>query len=127
MTTSILIAKLMGPFVALLGLIALLNPKAIEEVGREFLASRAMIFLGGAFALLAGLAIVNTHNLWVANWPIIITLFGWLAIVGGVIRLAFPGLTRSIGESMIEQQTTMRAIGGCQLALGLLLTVMGYF
>ncbi len=32
---------------------------------KEFIASRALIFVTGVLALVAGLAIVNAHNLWV--------------------------------------------------------------
>ena len=126
MQTSILIARLIGPIVALAGLTALINPKALQEMGREFLASRAMIFLAGFMALLAGLAIVNTHNLWTAGWPVIITIFGWLAVVGGIIRMAFPGLTKSIGEAMLAREGMLRVVGGIQAVIGVYLMVEGY-
>ncbi len=67
MQTSVLIAKLIGPILVVAGITALINPKAIHEIGREFLASRALIFIAGFLALLGGLAIVNTHNLWATS------------------------------------------------------------
>jgi uncharacterized protein YjeT (DUF2065 family) len=126
METSILIARLIAPIMVLTGLVLLFNPKAMQETAREFLASRALIYIGGFLALLGGLAIINTHNLWVAGWPVIITIFGWLAIVGGIVRMAFPALTRSIGEAMLEREILWRVSGGLQLALGAYLMVMGY-
>lgn len=126
MPTSILIAKLMGPLLAVAGLVGLLNPKGVEEMAREIMASRALLFIAGVLALLAGLAIVNTHNVWTADWRLIITLFGWLALIGGVIRMGFPGLTKSIGETMLANATLLRVIGGLQVALGAFLMVKGY-
>lgn len=126
MQTSILIARLIGPIIVVTGLIGLLNPKALQEVVREFLASRALIFIGGILALLAGLAIVNTHNLWTADWPVIITIIGWLSIVGGILRMAFPEVTKSIGEAMLARQGVLRGGGGAQILLGAYLMVMGY-
>jgi hypothetical protein len=32
-------------------------------------------------ALLAGLAVVNAHNLWVLDWRLIVTILGWLLIL----------------------------------------------
>lgn len=126
MQTSIFIAKLLGPLLVVAGLTGLVNPKAIHEMARDFMANRAMIFLGGIFALLAGLAIVNTHSFWVADWPVIITVFGWLAIVGGVLRIMFPDLTRSIGEAMLSKQVLLRVSAALQVILGLYLMAKAY-
>jgi hypothetical protein len=85
-----------------------------------------LIFIAGFLALLGGLAIVNTHNLWVAGWPIIITIFGWLAVIGGIIRIAFPGVTKSIGKAMLGNALLLRVIGGVQTALGAYLMSVSY-
>ena len=126
METSILIARLIGPLIVVTGLIALLTPKAMQDMAREFLASRALIFIAGVMALLAGLAIVNTHNIWIAGWPVVITIFGWLAVIGGIVRMAFPALTKSLGEAMLGRQSALRIIGAIQLALGAYLMAVGY-
>jgi uncharacterized protein YjeT (DUF2065 family) len=127
MQTSLFIAKLIGPLVVVAGLSALFNPQPMRDMAREFLASRALIFIAGVMALLAGLALINTHNLWVADWPVIITAFGWLAAAGGVIRIGFPALTKSIGERMMENEMRLRVIGGVQLLIGAFLSYKGYF
>ena len=44
----------------------------------EFLRSRALIYLSGVLIHDGGLAIVLTHNVWVADWRVLITLLGWL-------------------------------------------------
>lgn len=126
MPTSILIARLIGPIIVVAGFTALINPKALQDMGREFLASRALIFIAGVLALLAGLAIVNTHNIWAADWRVIITIFGWLALIGGVIRMAFPGLTRSIGEAMLANAALLRVLAVLQVGLGAYLMFVGY-
>ncbi len=77
-------------------------------------------------ALLAGLAIVNTHNLWVAGWPVIITIFGWLAVVGGIIRIGFPGIVKAIAETMLARTAVLRVLALFQIALGAYLMVEGY-
>ena len=68
MQTSVFIAKLMGPMLVLSGLIGVFNPRHMRTVGEEFLKSRALIFVAGAMAFIAGLAVINTHNVW-AGWP----------------------------------------------------------
>lgn len=116
----------MGPILVVVGLTALINPKSLHDIGREFLASRALIFIGGFLALLGGLAIVNTHNIWTAGWPVIITVFGWLAVVGGILRIGFPQLTKSIGEAMLARETGLRVVASIQVALGAYLMFVAY-
>ena len=57
-------------------------------MAEEFLRSRALIYLSGLLTMTAGLAIVLTHNVWVADWPVLITMLGWLATIGGAVRIA---------------------------------------
>jgi len=126
MDTSILIARLIGPILVVAGVTALVNPKNMADMAQEFLASRALIFIAGFLALLGGLAIVNTHNLWVAGWPLIITVLGWLAVIGGIVRMVFPAVTRAVGEAMLGSTTLLRLLGGVQVALGAYLMAVGY-
>lgn len=126
MDASILIARLMGPILVVVGLVALRDPDGLRAVAREFLESRALLHLAGVMALLIGLAIVNTHDRWVLGWPVIITLYGWLAILGGALRLCFRDRVRRLGEAMLARPQALRIAGIVQLGLGALLTVMGY-
>ncbi len=125
LATSIFIARLIGPALLVSGMIAVFNPKLLVEVGREAIAGRAFIFFAGIMALVAGLAIVNTHNVW-TGWPIIITLFGWISLIAGIVRMAFPGFVRAVGEKMVTNETTLRISGASQIALGAFLTYQGY-
>ncbi len=126
METSILIAGLIGPLLVMTGLIMLVTPQAVQDMAREFLASRALIFIAGVLALLGGLAIVNTHNVWTAGWPVIITIFGWLAVIGGIVRMGFPALTKSVGETMLARHAGLRVSAVIQLVLGLYIMFVSY-
>ena len=125
MTASIFIAQLMGPTLLVVGLIAIFNPTLLVEIGQEFIAGRAFLFLAGMMALLVGLAIVNTHNVW-TGWPVIITLFGWISLFAGIARMAFPDFVRSIGEKMITNPSVLRIAGTTQVALGAFLSYQVY-
>ena len=69
MTTSRYIARLMGPVLLVIGIGMvfglMMEGPAYSSLMKEFIANRAVIFLTGFLALLAGVAIVNAHNLWV--------------------------------------------------------------
>lgn len=127
MSASILIAKLIGPYLLVTGIVTLARPSLIANAAREFLASRALLFLAGTLALVAGLAIVATDNRWTADWTLIITIFGWLAIVGGIARIAFPEAAKGAGEAMLARPLALRIGSLAQILLGAILAGFGYF
>jgi hypothetical protein len=75
----------------------------------------------------AGLAIVITHNVWVAGWPVLITIFGWIAIFAGIARILMPASMKSIGQTMIEKTALLTVPGGLMILFGLYLSYKGFF
>ena len=127
MATSILIAKLIGPVLLVAAIATLADAKELQEMAREFLKDRALIYVTGVLAMLGGLAIVNNHNIWIADWPVIITLFGWAMIIGGAVRMALPSVARSIGGAMMENPTMIRVSSAVWAPIGAFLIYKGYF
>jgi len=124
--TSIFLAKLVGPMMLVMGLFVVFNPERIRRVGREFLDSEALIFMSGVITLPVGLAIVVTHNVWEANWRVLITLIGWIAVLAGIARLALPDAMKTLGEAMLEK-TFMTTVPGALMAIiGVYLSYHGY-
>jgi len=82
-----------------------------------------VVYLSGVLFFVAGLLTVRAHNRWSGGWPILITLFGWLAVGLGLVRMTFP-------HAYIATNTTqggaVLAIEGALLALGIFLTYKGY-
>ncbi len=76
MQTSLFLARLIGPVALAIGLSILINAGAYRLLADEFMRSRALMYLSGLLTLVAGLAIVLTHNVWVADWRAIITVLG---------------------------------------------------
>src|SRR5881392_4488705 len=90
MQTSIFIARLIGPVMLAVGIAVFANPRGFRDMSEEFFASRALMFLSGLLIMPAGLAIVLSHNVWTADWRVLITLLGWLIAIGGALRLLAP-------------------------------------
>src|SRR3977135_55987 len=100
MTTSVFIARLIGPVMLVIGLAVLANQSAFRDMAEEFLASQALIFLSGLLIMPVGLAIVLTHNIWAADGRVMITLFGWLNAIGGAVRLFAPAYVMQTGRAI---------------------------
>jgi hypothetical protein len=126
MDTSIFLARLLGPSMLVIGLGLLLNRATYRDLSLEVLDSPALIYLAGLIALVAGLAIVLTHNVWVAGWPVVITIFGWVSLAAGIFRIVFPASVAQLGRRLIDGQGFL--IGGIALylLLGAWLSYAGY-
>jgi hypothetical protein len=116
----------MGPISLVAGISMFLNAEGTKAMAREFLRSPALIYLSGLLTMTAGLAVLLNHNLWVGDWRVLITLFGWLATIGGAARIALPRQVRSIGESMLDNPIAMTVGGGIWVVIGALFCFFGY-
>ncbi len=127
MEQSIFIAKLLGPILFVAAVPMLTNPGELQETAGEFLKNRALIYITGVLVMLGGLSIVNTHNTWVADWPAIITGFGWAMLIGGAVRIAFPSAVSAIGGAMMDKPIMTRIAGAAWGMIGVYLMYKGYF
>jgi hypothetical protein len=127
MQASHFLARLIGPIWIVLGASLVINANAYTAMAQEFVASRSLVYLAGTFALTGGVAIVLTHNVWAADWRIIITLFGWIATLAGVTRLLFPDHVRRLGRSMLASERPILITGIVWVILGAVLSFFGYF
>ncbi len=126
MNTSLFIAKLLGPVLAVIGIALLTNPTRFRAIAEELMEGKAALLVVGLLTLVTGLAIVNTHNDWELGWPVIITIFGWLGVIGGIMRVTLPSQVRTIGEAMLKQDNLLYIGGIANLLLGGFLAYMGY-
>jgi hypothetical protein len=126
MATSIFLARLIGPVCLVIGIALLINGAAFRTLAGEFLNNPALMFLSGVITLPAGLAVVLTHNVWTADWRILITLLGWLAIVGGLARILAPQRAVAVGRTLLANPSTLHISTGVYLLIGALLCFFGY-
>jgi hypothetical protein len=125
MQTSVFLARLIGPVMLVVGLAVFANQRAFRDMAEEFLASRALLFLSGLLIMPMGLAIVLTHNVW-ADWRALITLFGWLNLIGGAVRLLAPNTVMQTGRAMLRRPYFVPAAAAIWVALGLLFCLFGF-
>jgi len=126
MQTSIFLARLMGPVMLVIGLSLVVNAKTYTQMSAEFVASRPLVYLAGAFALTLGVSLLLNHNVWSADWRIIITLFGWFATINGILRLMFPDWVRRIGPDTFKTEKPILVSGIVAAILGAILCFAGY-
>jgi hypothetical protein len=126
METSIFIARLLGPPLLLAGLSLIAHQSFYRSVAENVRNAPALLYMIGMLRLLAGLAIVLVHNVWVADWRVLITLIGWIALVRGVLILAAPEAVIGMTRSFLEREGMLALLAAVAIVLGGALCFFGY-
>ena len=82
-----------------------------------------VVYLSGALFFVAGLAIVRIHNLWVAGWPVLVTVLGWLALLLGLVRMFGAGLYPEQAPQNVTGFAVFELLG---TGVGIFLTFKAY-
>ncbi|MFZ0196094.1 MAG: hypothetical protein WBF44_03380 [Pseudolabrys sp.] len=126
MERSHFLAKLIGPVFIVGGVGMLFNTAVYRVMFERALHDHMLIYLSGILALVMGLAMVAVHNDWKWHWPLIITVIGWLALIGGVIRMIAPQVIETYGLAVLSSPNFFIIDGGIAVLFGVLLSYFGY-
>lgn len=111
METSILIAKLFGTAYCIVGIALLFNSDFYRNIFEDFWKNHVLYYITGILTLIAGLAIIVNHNIWIANWTVIITILGWLAFAKWIGLLVFPEFNLKLIEKLKDSKSLILAWG----------------
>jgi hypothetical protein len=120
MTNSNRIAVLLGP--TLMVMVASEFPIVQPHLYDEQIPP--VVYLSGVLMFVAGLAIVQWHNLWRWDWTLLITLCGWFLLALGLFRMFAAGLYRQAFGNASSFSFTI--VEGILFAIGFLITWKAY-
>ena len=126
MQKSQYIARLIGPVFAAIGIGILANQATYRQIAAQFLAVYPFIYFYGVAVLIAGLLILNSHNVWTRDWRSVITALGWTMAIIGVYRIIAPQFVNFVGTAVVAHQYFFTGLGVAMLALGCFLMFKGY-
>jgi len=107
MDISMLLAKILGLYGLVASVSALLNLKRIKYLADDLLNNEALLYLSALLALSLGIVITNIHNVIAYDYRLIITLFGWISFIQGVIFLLVPDLAYAIIRRIINYNSVI--------------------
>lgn len=126
METSLLIARILGAYILIVGIGMLLNLKNAQKIIDDFKSNAAVVYMGAIMSLFFGLLIVNFHNVWEMSWVVVITIFGWAGIVKGALLIARPQIMTKFSEGIFANKTLFAAWVTVIILLGAWLSYVGY-
>ena len=127
MDSSILLARLMGPYIILIGVSLIFNQKIFLQIMEDFPKNPSLVFITGLLTFVAGLATVLFHNIWVWDWRIIITIFGWLVLIKGLLLVVLPGSVGKTTKIYAGNPKLVMIPWGIMILIGIFCTIKGYF
>jgi len=88
MEISIFFARLWGSFFLVFGLLFIVTRQLGKTI--EMTEDKAFVISTGYITFLMGLVTVILHNVWVADWRVVITILAWSTLIKGIMKIGFP-------------------------------------
>jgi len=123
MIDGIHLAKILGPLMVMSAIWGLAKPKDMLKYVDSVKGNRSLLILGGWMAAFIGLAVITYHNVWEMSLAVLVTLYGWVALVKGVALFFVPG--KWMG--MVKSKGAMMFWGLLALVWGLGMCCYGYW
>jgi uncharacterized protein YjeT (DUF2065 family) len=125
METSMLIAKIIGIIYLSFGLGLLINTKVYQKILNQLLTDPSIRIIGGFMAVIIGVLILEYHNVWEADWTLVISIIGWAALLKGILLLAFPSFI-NVAKPLFANIKSLRVLGVFVLIFGIVFTYLGF-
>ena len=88
MELTIFFARLWGSYFIIFGLLFIITRQLGKTI--EMTDDKAFVISTGYITLIMGLVTAILHNVWVADWRVVITLLGWSTVIKGIQKIGFP-------------------------------------
>lgn len=124
--TSILFAKAFGIYLTIVGIAIFIDPQRFRTWNNETINKDFNLLFAGTLALFIGVFIIAFHNIFVLNWPVLITLIGYWAVFKGAGFLITPKFVELFKPIINTTNLNYRLKGIGLLLVGLFLLYQGY-
>ncbi len=119
------LAKAFGLYLLVTGLSGLTAPARWKAVMEDYQRSPGLSYLTAVIVLGAGLVLVMVHSLWTDPLAIIVSLFGWIALIEGVALMAASEGLLKLGAATVATPGRTRAWAIIAVILGAGLLIAG--
>jgi hypothetical protein len=126
METTLFLAKVFGLYLLVMGLLMPLRRKELSAMIEALADNRPLVFLVGVLVLILGLVLVVSHNVWIAGWPLVITVLAWLVLIKALAYLVLPFEVTARLVLWFNRPAWFTIGGALWAALGLFLVGKGF-
>ncbi|MGB3333784.1 MAG: hypothetical protein WBA79_13345 [Mycobacterium sp.] len=119
-------ARVIGPFLLILTATAIFRAPQVWEQASDVGANPLLLWVAGAFTLLAGLIVVAFHPYWRGAAAICVSVTGWITALKGFALTVFPDAGMSAANIAMRAEGWARAAYVLFALVGLYLTYVGW-
>lgn len=124
---TLFLSKLIGLYCLLVGLFMFTRKEGMNAAVKAIFHDPGVLLVGGLIAIVIGLAMVLAHNVWSGGAPaVIVTLFGWTALIKGIILLFLPPDAGAGYLAALHYDQLFYFYAGLMVVLGAYLTYAGF-
>lgn len=124
MEVSIFLARVIGIYMIIMAISILVNRNRYLSMVKEISKSPLIHMAVSSMALVIGLLMVSVHNVW-SGWELLITLFGWLALIKGAFNLLLPDFAIEVAQSF-KNENFLNLAGFSYIVIGAFLAYVGF-
>ncbi len=125
MSMSIFLAKFFGLYLGIMVVSLFTRRQQLITTARQMVNQPALMLLAGVITLMLGIVLVISHNLWVMDWPALVTLLCWLVFLKGLALLLMPEkMMQTVG--WMEDNRVFWSIVLVDAAIALVLLYYGF-
>jgi hypothetical protein len=125
MELSILIARIIGIVYLSFGLGLIFSNRYYKREVIHLYDNASYILFIGILASVIGSLIISYHNIWECNWSVLVTIYGWLALIEGILILIFPRFISWI-KPMLKPKFIDWVITPIAVLIGLVFIYFGF-
>ena len=105
MQVSLFLAKWYGIILLIVAVLTLFRREQFQRLAREILSNTGLLAITGFVSLMLGAAIVIAHPVCELSWRGLITLFGYLELLRGIIRIGFPNIPKRWADKVLSDRS----------------------
>lgn len=124
---TMFLATVIGWYLVILSLFTFFQYGQLKSIATEIMGNRGLFFIVAIVTLILGLLMVVSHNLWVMDWPVVITLISWLVLVSALLRLFYLDTAMKMARGFVEHPGRMRITSLVLFLLGIFLLLKVYY
>ena len=124
MQNALAIASIFGPFLVVLGVWVLFYHGNMSKVMTAVKNNPGTLYVMGVINLLIGLSVLTSFNVWTWAPTLMITLFGWVMTVRGLMAFFMPQFF--FNSKLLSDVSNLKVRGIILLIWGILMCWLAY-
>lgn len=126
MDVSKFLSKVFGLYEIIISIAMMMNMNHFITDIEAMMNNGPLMLYIGCITVIMGLLLVVSHNIWMWEWRVLVTIVSWIVLLKGVSILLFPHALDPVTIQFLENNPFAWSVAGFDLLLGLLFCYFGF-